>query len=204
MSDEEKNGARRRNAAGVRSWLARLARSRHALALMTALSFLEATILPVPLEFVLVPYMAANRERVWLIATMVLLGHLAAAVVGYLTGVFLFETVGQWLIETFGYQEAFESFQRTFAERGFIAILLVGITPVPFEVAMLVAGLTGYPFLLFIAAAAIARSIRYYGLALLVLAFGDRIGELWTRHRRSLTIVILVAAALALAALFVL
>ncbi|MEX0607780.1 MAG: hypothetical protein WD138_07080, partial [Halofilum sp. (in: g-proteobacteria)] len=63
-------------------------------------SFLETTIVPIPIEVVLIPFMAVNRDRVWWIATVALTGCLLGAFVGYGVGYFVFESIGRWLIET--------------------------------------------------------------------------------------------------------
>jgi hypothetical protein len=43
--------------------------------------------------------------------------------------------------------------------------LAIGVTPIPFQIAMVVARVAGYPISLFILAAGITGSIRYFGLA---------------------------------------
>lgn len=163
-------------------WLHKLNESRHPLWIIGVLSFLETIIIPVPIEVILIPMMAANRSRIWLIATITFAGCLAAAILGYGVGMVLYESVGRWFLESMGYQDAYESFKSFFDQRGFIAILLVGIIPIPFQIAMITAGLAGYPFLLFVLAAAIARGVRYYGLAWLVARFGRRARRLWQQH----------------------
>lgn len=163
-------------------WLRKLNESRHPLWIIGVLSFLETIIIPVPIEVILIPMMAANRSRIWLIATITFAGCLAAAILGYGVGMVLYESVGRWFLESMGYQDAYESFKSFFDQRGFIAILLVGIIPIPFQIAMITAGLAGYPFLLFVLAAAIARGVRYYGLAWLVARFGRRARRLWQQH----------------------
>lgn len=163
-------------------WFDRLNRSNHLLWLLGVLSFLETIIIPVPIEVVLIPLMAINRERVIAIATVVTLGCLLAALVGYAIGMALYESVGRWFIETMGYQQAYESFKAFFDSYGFLAILLVGLVPIPFQVAMITAGLSGYPLPLFVLAAVIARGIRYYGLAWLVYRFGEDAQRWWQRN----------------------
>lgn len=166
----------------VKRWLDRLNRSRHPLWIIGVLSFLETIIIPIPIELILVPMMAANRGRIWLIATITFAGCLLAAVVGYGVGMVLYESVGRWFLETMSYQGAYEQFRTFFDRQGFIAILIVGIVPIPFQIAMITAGLAGYPIYLFVLAAGIARGIRYYGLAWLVSRFGRRAERLWQRH----------------------
>lgn len=171
-------------AAGQRAerWLRRIRESRHTLWLMGTLSFLETIIVPVPMELVLVPLMVIDRDKIWKLAHAVLAGCLAASLLGYGIGVALYESVGTWFIETMGYQQAYQSFQQFFDNHGFLAILVVGVLPIPFQVAMITAGLSGYPVHLFVLAAVLARGIRYYGLAWLAQRFGARAQELWKRN----------------------
>ena len=163
-------------------WFNRINDSNHLLWLIGVFSFLETIILPVPIEVILIPLMLVNRERIFAIATAATVGCLLAAVFGYWVGVALFDSIGTWFIETMGYEEAYESFKSFFDSYGLGAILLVGIVPIPFQVAMITAGLSGYPLPLFVLAAVIARGIRYYGLAWLVRKFGDDARRIWDDH----------------------
>lgn len=166
----------------AKRWFDRLKESKHMLWLLGVLSFLETIILPVPIEVVLIPLMALNRERLWLMATVTTVGCLLAALVGYGVGMALYQSVGTWFIDTMEMQTAYESFQQLFDQYGFAAILALGILPIPFQIAMITAGLSGYPIGLFVLAALIARGVRYYGLAWLVYQFGERAEALWKRH----------------------
>lgn len=163
-------------------WLRRINRSRHPLWIIGVLSFLETIIIPVPIELILIPMMATNRNRIWLIATIAFGGCLLASIVGYGVGTALYESVGRWFIDAMGYQDAYEAFRAYFEQRGFVAILIVGIVPIPFQVAMITAGMVGYPIYLFVLAATIARGIRYFGLAWLVARYGSNARRLWERH----------------------
>lgn len=164
------------------AWAQRWLHSRRGLWGITVLSALEATVLPVPLEVLLVPYMVANRRRLWWIATLVLLGCLIGAVAGYAVGYLAWNGIGHPLVELFGYEAAWKRFVALFEAHGFWAIVAVGITPIPFQVAMLAAGAAQYPVPLFLLAATFARGIRYYGLALAVAWVGPQAALLWRRN----------------------
>ncbi|MDN7123760.1 YqaA family protein [Pseudidiomarina terrestris] len=174
-------------------WLARILDSNRILWMIFLLSLLESIILPVPLELVLIPLLIHERDRWFTIATVALAGCLVGATIGYTIGVFFFDTAGQWLIQWFGVSAEFSEFQQDFSEHGFATLLLVGITPIPFQVGMLAAGSSNYPYLLFLLAAVIARGIRYYGLALLVNWLGERILNWWEQHQQRLGWGVLVA-----------
>lgn len=149
------------------------------------------------MELLLVPHMAANRDRVWSLATVTLGGCLFGASLGYAVGLLMFDSLGVWLIDMFGWQKGFTKFQDFFDAYGFWAIVALGIVPIPFQTAMLLAGLAQYPFWLFLLAAILSRGIRYYGLAALVLAAGHGAEAAWRRHSEAvgigLTLLIIVA-----------
>lgn len=177
-----------------------LARSRRGLLGILIASFAESTIVPIPFETIMVPMLLANREKIWLIATVTTLGCLLGALAGYAVGYFAFETVGRWALEALNATEQFQSFQTQFDQHGFWIILSVGITPVPFQVATIGSGLAGYPLAPFLLAAALARSIRYFGLALLVMLFGERVATIVGRHQTKAKIAFWVLLAIAVTA----
>jgi len=166
----------------TKQWFERINGSKNMLWLLGTLSFLETIILPIPLELVLIPLMAANKQRIWLLATVTTAGCLIASLVGYGVGMLLFQSIGTWFIQFMGMEQSYQSFQTFFDQYGFAAILAIGILPIPFQVAMITAGLSGYPVLLFALAALIARGLRYFGLAWLVHRFGSRVLLLWKQQ----------------------
>ncbi|NVF14719.1 YqaA family protein [Vreelandella maris] len=173
----------------TKQWFERINGSKNMLWLLGTLSFLETIILPIPLELVLIPLMAANKHRIWLLATVTTAGCLIASLVGYGVGMLLFQSIGTWFIEFMGMEQSYQSFQTFFDQYGFAAILAIGILPIPFQVAMITAGLSGYPVLLFALAALIARGLRYFGLAWLVHRFGSRVLMLWKQQALATSLV---------------
>lgn len=159
-----------------------MSQSKHIYWVLFTLSFWETIIIPIPIELVLIPLLVANRDRIWVIAGVALAGCLTASLLGYGVGKALYETAGTWFIETLGYEQEYDVYQDFFSRHGFWAILFVGVVPIPFQLAMITAGAANYPVLLFVAAAVIARGIRYYGLALLVKYYGDEAIKIWKQN----------------------
>ncbi|MEX2579977.1 MAG: VTT domain-containing protein [Verrucomicrobiales bacterium] len=161
----------------------RIATSKHHFVILFTASFLESTVVPVPLEAVLIPYMFTHRERLWSTALVVTLGCLAGAMVGYGIGLGFLRSVGESLVDWMTSESGREEFEATFEKNGFAAIVATGVSPVPFQVAMVTAGAVGYPVALFLLAATLARGIRYFGLALLVRQFGEKAERIWEKNK---------------------
>lgn len=179
-----------------RHWLNRLGRSGHALGLLFLLSAMETLFLPIPLEFILIPWMLCHPDRKWAIAGAALGGNLAAAIAGYYLGFFFMDQWGPALISFFGDQSSYVELEESLQEDGFMSILTIGISPIPFQIAFLAAGATGYPVYLFALAAMLSRGVRYFGLAALAHLAGPAAMKLWERYAAPIGILVLSGCAL--------
>lgn len=174
-------------------WLARVRQGRAGITGLFWLSAGETTILPMPVELVLLPLMQYARDHVWRMATSVTLGALAGAVIGYFIAYFFMEAAGNSFVALAGWQDEQARFAEMFDRYGFLAIVLVGmLPPIPFQLAIVSAGATGYPFGLFVAATLIARGTRYFFLALMVHLFGDHVAAAYANNR-ALAVGVLIA-----------
>ena len=167
--------------------------SKHMLKGIPLASFLESTIVPIPLEAVMVPLMQARRESLWKIAFMATVGCVIGAVFGYALGYYLFDMVGEWLINTFFNQDQFDNVKQQMQNQGFWFVMTLGIAPIPFQVAMLAAGATKFSLPLFLLATVIARAIRYFGLAIVVYYAGDKAEQLIKRYKMKAVVAITLA-----------
>ena len=153
----------------------------------------ETTVLPMPVEIVLIPMMQYARDHVWRMATSVTLGALAGAAIGYFIAYFFMETAGNSFIALAGWQDEQARFADLFERYGFLAIVLVGmLPPIPFQLAIISAGATGYPFALFVLATLVARGVRYFLLATMVYLFGDHVARAYSNNR-ALAVTVLMA-----------
>lgn len=163
--------------------LAKLLRSKHITIPIFVLSLLESTVLFFPLELILIPLMQINREKIWKITTAALSGCLCGAAIGYHIGSWLSAEKAQ-VAAYFGSEAELLVVQQNLLEQGFSYIFLAGVTPIPFQLAMLVAGSVQYSFGLFILATFLARSIRYFGLGALVYFVGNQAQNIIQKYKR--------------------
>ncbi|GAC23458.1 VTT domain-containing protein [Paraglaciecola mesophila] len=157
--------------------------SKNMYAVLVIASFLESIIVPIPLEAVLIPLMQAKREKIWLLATLATVGCIFGAVIGYGVGYFLFDQFAEQIASWFSDPQQLENVKTQMQQQGFWYVLSIGIIPVPFQIAMLAAGAVKYPIGMFLLATLIARSLRYFGLALLVKLAGNHAEALFRKYK---------------------
>ena len=160
---------------------------------------LDTIILPVAVEVVMLPMMLAHRRRIWLFAAAATAGAVAGAVLCYLVGMLLLESVGRYLIDAAGAAAEFETFRAAFDSHGFWVLIVAGLTPLPLSLVALAAGAAGYPVLLAAAAVGLSRGLRYFGLGLLVTAFGPSVLAVLKRPPKAWLVAAAAMAALGVA-----
>ena len=153
-------------------WCMAAAHKPHAQWTMGAISFAESSFFPMPPDVMLIPMSLARPDRAWFYATICTLTSVAGGILGYLIGALLYDSVGGWLIQLYGYGDKVEAFRQAYAEWGAWIILLKGLTPIPYKIVTITSGFAGYNLLLFVALSFIARGGRFYLIAFLLNRYG--------------------------------
>jgi membrane protein YqaA with SNARE-associated domain len=152
------------------------------------ISFVESSFFPIPPDVLLAPMCLARPERSFRYALICTVASVIGALLGYAIGLFLFETVGQWILSLYGLEEKFDNFANSFNEHGWLIVLLAGFTPLPFKVITIAAGATAMPIYVLIFASIIARSARFFLVAALLWKFGKPMKAMIDRNFNLLTI----------------
>jgi membrane protein YqaA with SNARE-associated domain len=156
-------------------WALSLAGKPQAVWAMAAISFADSSFLPLPPDFLLIPMVIAKPSRALFYATVCTIASVAGAALGYAIGALLWDTVGQWLIKLYGYQDKAEYFRQLYAQYGAWVILIKGFTPIPYKLVTIVSGLAGYDFAAFMGLSLITRGARFFVLALLLNRYRDQV-----------------------------
>ena len=90
---------------------------------------------------------------------------------GYMIGSVFFDTVGVWLIHTYGLQSAFDGFRVAYAKYGYW-IMVQGLTPIPYKLVTIASGFAGFNFPLFMTLSTVTRGLRYTLVSSLLYFFG--------------------------------
>ncbi len=161
----------------------RIVHARWSGAALFAFAFLEGAVLPIPIEAVIAPLMQLRRDILWRIAAIAFAGYFASALTGYAIGALFFDGLGAPIVSTFGWEAAMTQTGEFVARYGFWAMLLLALSPVPTQVAMIGAGLFGMPIPVFVLAVVLGRGSRNLAAAILVWRYGDRVVAHFTRTR---------------------
>ena len=167
-------------------------KSRLAYPFIFVLCFLESIIFPFPQEVFMIPMMASDRDRIFKIAWFALLGSLFGAIAAYFIGMYLFESIGMYILNLYGLYETFTNFSNQVSEYGFLYVFVGGFTPVPFKIVTLSSGFIGINFLIFIAASIISRSIRFFLNGYIIWKFGEDIMKSFEKRLNTYLILFLI------------
>ena len=153
-------------------WCIAAADKPYATWLMGVVSFVESSFFPVPPDAMLIPMALARPDKAWFYATVCTLTSVAGGVLGYFIGAVLYDSLGLWLIQLYGYGDKVEAFRESYAEWGGWIILLKGLTPIPYKIVTIASGFAGYNLLLFVLLSLVARGMRFYLVAFLLNRYG--------------------------------
>ena len=167
-------------------------KSRLAYPFIFVLCFLESIIFPFPQEVFMIPMMASDRDRIFKIAWFALLGSLLGAIAAYFIGMYLFESIGMYILNLFSLYETFTNFSNQVSEYGFLYVFVGGFTPVPFKIVTLSSGFIGINFLIFIAASIISRSVRFFLIGYIIWRFGEDIMKSFEKRLNTYLILFLI------------
>ncbi len=163
-------------------WTLSLAESRHAPWALGLIAFAESSFFPVPPDTILIPMSLARPKRAWAYASICTLGSVGGAVLGYAIGALLYETVGKWLIDLYGYGPRVDQFRALYAQWGWAVILFKGLTPIPFKIVTITSGLLAYSLPLFILLSFLTRGARFFIIAVLLKRYGEPINGLMEKY----------------------
>lgn len=156
-------------------WTMRLAAHRHATPAMAAVSFAESSFFPIPPDVMLIPMVLAERARAWFVATVCTVSSVLGGYAGYAIGTLLFASVGQPLLDFYGYGDKFADFTGRYNEYGAWIVFIAGVTPFPYKVITIASGVAALDPVVFGLASVVARGLRFFVVCGLLYFFGPPI-----------------------------
>jgi membrane protein YqaA with SNARE-associated domain len=176
------------------AWMMKNAQGKHAWAALAAFAFAEASCFPIPPDVMLLPMMLADRKRAFKLAGWCALWSVIGGMAGYAIGALFWDTAGLAIIHMLHVPlERVEAIRQQYAANSYL-IAVQGLTPIPFKLVTISAGLAKVPFGAFVLFAALARSVRFVVIeGLLVYWFGEQAKAILDKYMEAVLVIFLVA-----------
>jgi len=183
-------------------WVLRWAETRYGPQALAALSFAESSFFPVPPDVLLIALALGKPPYAFRFAAICSVASVLGGLFGYLLGMLAWDTVGVWVVENiarvpvpdgktivatlFGRKininEAYDRWNAWI-------VFVFGLTPLPYKLVTLSAGFCRINFPVFLLASVFSRSLRFFGVALIIRIFGQRAKDIIDRYFNLLCIV---------------
>jgi membrane protein YqaA with SNARE-associated domain len=135
-------------------------------------AFVEASFFPIPPHPLLGLMCLAEPRKAIRFAAIATFASVAGGLLGYAIGHFLYDSVGQSLIDALGMHDSFPRAACYLREYGAEIIMVKGATPIPFKLLTITAGFISMPLIPFILASIVSRAIGFGIVGVLFRLFG--------------------------------
>jgi membrane protein YqaA with SNARE-associated domain len=170
-------------------YLDAVARHRYAAWVLAAIAFADSSFLPLAPDLLLVPMVLVQPQRMWSLSLLCTVASTLGAALGYFIGWGLWNLIGAPLVEFYGYSHGFATYQHWVEEWGVWLVIAKGLTPIPFKIIAIAAGVAKMNLLAFMIATVIGRSLHFAMVAGLVYLLGDRLMMLVAKFERKFAFV---------------
>ncbi len=170
-------------------WVLHWAETPYGPAALVFLAFAEASFFPIPPDPLLMALCLGAAARSFRFAAMATVASVMGGVGGYIIGAGAWQILGDFF---FSYvpgvtPEAFIAVQEYYERYDFWAIFLAGLTPIPYKVFTLSAGVFAINFPVFVLASFLSRGLRFFVVAGLIYRFGPPMSRFIDRYFNLLT-----------------
>jgi membrane protein YqaA with SNARE-associated domain len=151
---------------------------------LAALSFAEASFFPIPPDPLLMALCLGAIKKSLRFAAIATTASVVGGVVGYLIGAGAWQALGDFFFQYVPgvTPEAFQNIQEFYDRYDFWAVFLAGLTPIPYKVFTLSAGVFAINFPVFVLASILSRGLRFFAEAGLLYWKGPPISRFIDRY----------------------
>ena len=181
-------------------WVERYADHKHATKALSFVSFVESSFFPIP-PFVLIIAMLAHERRIsWIrLAVIGTLASVCGGVFGYFIGKFFYMYIGAPLVAFYGLGSEVTYLGTLFRAHVFATILLASISPVPYKVFTISAGLFSVNLWSFIIASILGRGLRFFTVSYIANRYGINAKRLLLTHQKNVFTILVIILVLLIA-----
>lgn len=155
------------------TWVEKWAEHHHAKKALAVVAFTESSFFPIPPFVLIVAMLAIDKKHSWIrLALIGMISSVLGGVAAYFVGKFFYGYIGAPLVDFYGLTAEVEKLGTVFKDHVFMTIFIASLSPIPYKVFTLSAGLFSVNLLAFILASIVGRSIRFFVVAYLADRYG--------------------------------
>ncbi len=124
----------------IYNWMMDKAGDKRAPWALAVVSFIESSFFPIPPDIMLIPMVLSRREKAWWYATIATVASVLGGLLGYAIGYFAYQAIGLPILEFYGKEHALDGFIAFVHNYGVPAVIIKGMTPIPYKVVTIAAG----------------------------------------------------------------
>lgn len=173
-------------------WVLGWADHRYSSWALFAIAFAESSFFPIPPDLLLIALAVAIPTRAMRYAAICTIGSVTGGVFGYFIGYQFFDLIGAPIVRFYAVEEEYTRLEALYRNYDAFFVAAAGLTPIPYKVATITAGFFKVDLARFILASALSRSVRFFGIGLLIRVFGPRIREFIEKYFEILSVLFLV------------
>jgi membrane protein YqaA with SNARE-associated domain len=157
-------------------WVMHWADTPYAAPMLGFLSFIESSFFPIPPDVLLIPMGVSRPDKAIRFAAITWIASVLGGILGYCIGLFLFDRVGIKIIEFYGVMDKYFLFREWFDKYNFLIIMVAGMTPLPYKVFTITAGVARVNFPVFLLGSIMSRGIRFMAEGI-VCKYGEKYSQ---------------------------
>ncbi|MCH6574884.1 MAG: DedA family protein [Bacteroidetes bacterium] len=157
------------------NWVLGWADTKYGVPALAIVSFAESSFFPVPPDPLLMALSLGKPKRAFWYALVCSVMSVLGGIFGYFIGWAFWGLMSSFFLTYVFSPEAFDFVRVQYEQNAFLTILGAAITPIPYKVFTVTAGVFHINLLYLILASAIGRSARFFLEAGLVYFFGEKI-----------------------------
>lgn len=142
---------------------------------LTVFAFLDSSVFPIPPLFLQVALSLERPRRSFWYAFVNTTASVLGACLGYLIGYALYDSVGRWVIDTWGMRPQFDQAGEQFRTNAFVFVILYSFLPFPYKVITIGSGFFHASLPTLLLASVVGRGFRFFLLGALCYFWGPRV-----------------------------
>lgn len=157
------------------NWVLSWADTKYGVPVLAIVSFAESSFFPVPPDPLLMALSLGKPKKAFWYAFVCSAMSVLGGIAGYFIGWALWDLMSGFFLTYVFSQEAFDYVGSLYQQNEFLAVLGAAVTPIPYKVFTVTAGVFQISLISLIVASAIGRSARFFIEAALIYFFGEKI-----------------------------